>query len=37
MKINLDSNCSAESEYIMDRSFQLWKGQTYIQFIKERF
>lgn len=37
MKINLGSNCSAESEYITDRSYQLREGQICIQLIKERF
>lgn len=36
MKINLDSNCSAESECITDRSYQLGEGQICIQLIKER-
>lgn len=37
MKINLDSNCSAESECVTDRSYQLGEGQICIQLIKERF
>lgn len=37
MKINLASHCSANCEYIMGRSYQLWEGQISIQLIKERF
>ena len=37
MKINSDSNYSAESEYITGRGYQLWEGQICIQLIKERF
>lgn len=35
MKINLDSDCSAGSEYTVERSYLLWEGQICIQLIKD--
>lgn len=34
-KINWDSDCSAGSEYIVERSHRLWEGQICIQLIKD--